>query len=85
MDIIEQNLNYVYQKDDNANPSAINLKAKGNFEQKENIVINIPGRFQRISTYENGLIVCEEMIPNQHIFRFNKPYTEVEPGVLLFE
>lgn len=82
---IEQNLNYVYVKDDNTTPEAINLRAKGSFNRIENIVINAPGRFQRISVYENGLISCEEQLPGEHIFRFNKPYTETEPGVLFFE
>lgn len=86
MSEVEQNLSYVYKKDDNAYPEGINLQANGKFVRKENIVINIPGRFQRISIYENGLIVCEEILPNnQHIFRFNKPYKEIEPGVLFFE
>lgn len=85
MNEAEQNLSYVYLKDDNINPNAINLKKVGEFKRKENIVINIPGRFQRISIYENGLIVCEEMLSGQHIFRFNKPYKETEPGTLFFE
>ena len=85
MSKFEQALNHVYIKDDNKNPEGIDLKAKGSFNRTENILINIPGRFQRISIYENGLIVCEELIPGQHIFRFNKPYTETEPGVLFFE
>ena len=50
---IEQNLNHVYYKDDNIHPEAISLRAPGVFKRKENIVINIPGRFQRITTYEN--------------------------------
>ncbi|HAT4306155.1 hypothetical protein CYK80_03985 [Clostridium perfringens] len=82
---IEQNLNHVYYKDDNIHPEAISLRAPGVFKKKENIVINIPGRFQRITTYENGLIVCEEMIPGKHIFRFNRPFNEIEAGVLYFE
>lgn len=85
MSIVEQNLNHVYIKDDNINPASINLKMKGSFNRTENIVISIPGRFQRISIYENGLIVCEELLPGEHIFRFNKPYIETEPGVLFFE
>lgn len=82
---MEQQLTYTYSKDDNVNPEAITLKSKGDFNRTENILINIPGRFQRISIYENGLIVCEEMTSGNHIFRFNKPYTEIEPGVLFFE
>lgn len=82
---IEQILNHVYYKDDNIHPEAISLRAPGVFKRKENIVINIPGRFQRITTYENGLIVCEEMIPGKHIFRFNRPFNEIEAGVLYFE
>jgi len=85
MSKIEQYLNYVYLKDDNINPGSISLKTNGEFKREENIVISIPERFQRISTYENGLIVCEEMLPGQHIFRFNKPYNETETGVLFFE
>lgn len=85
MSKLEQNLNYVYFKDDNVNPGSISLRTEGNLNRIENIVINISGRFQRISVYENGLIVCEEMIPGQHIFRFNKPYTEIESGVLSFK
>lgn len=85
MSTIEQNLNYVYLKDDNVNPSSIDLRTIGSFDLKENIVINIPERFQRISVYTNGLTVCEEILPGQHVFRFNKPYTETEPGVLIFE
>ena len=82
----EHNLSYTYLKDDTVHPEAISLKAPGNFVRKENIVIKIPERFQRISVYENGLVVCEEILPgNQRIFRFNKPYKEVEPGVLVFE
>ena len=72
MSNFEQILNHVYIKDDSVNPEAINLKAKGNFNRIENILIDIPGRFQRISIYENDLIVCEELITGQHIFRFNK-------------
>lgn len=83
---MEQNLIYVYEKDDNAHPEGITLEGPGKFNRKENIVINIPGRFQRISIYENGLIVSEEILPNfQRVFRFNKPYKEVNPGVLFFE
>lgn len=81
----EQILSYVYHKDDGVNPGSIKLKTKGNFVRSNNIVINIEGRFQRISTYENGLVVCEEMLPGKHIFRFNKPYTETELAVLFFE
>ncbi len=85
MNEVEQTLTYTYLKDDDANPSAINLKANGKFNALQKIVINIPGRFQRISVYENGLTVCEETYSGEHIFRFNKPYNETEPGVLFFE
>ncbi|UZW13184.1 hypothetical protein OSC52_15205 [Clostridium pasteurianum] len=85
MSTTDQNLNFTYVKDDNSNPGAINLRANGSFNAKEKIVINIPGRFQRISIYKNELIVSEEILPGEHIFRFNKPYKEVEPGVLFFE
>lgn len=85
MDGIEQNLSFTYIKDDNSNPGAISLKATGKFDRIENIVISIPERFQRISVYENGLIVSEEILSGQHIFRFNKSYNETEPGVLYFE
>ncbi|MSS42474.1 hypothetical protein FYJ27_01810 [Anaerosalibacter bizertensis] len=85
MSNLEQNLSYVYHKDDNVNPGPIKLETKGNFNRRENIVINVTERFQRISIYENGLIVCEEMLPGKHVFRFNKPYVETEPGTLYFE
>lgn len=85
MSDLEQSLDYVYHKDDNVNSGPIKLEAKGKFNRKENIVIHIPERFQRISVYDNELIVCEEMLPGQHIFRFNKPYTETKPEVLYFE
>lgn len=81
----EQHLSYVYYKDDNANPEPINLKMKGEFNRTENIVIQTVDSFQRISIYENGLIVSEEMRQGKHIFRFNKRYEEVEPGELVFK
>lgn len=80
----EYNLSHIYIKDDDANPGSIQLETAGKFVRTENIVINIPGRFQRISVYENGLVVSEEQLPGEHVFRFNKPYTETVPGVLLF-
>jgi hypothetical protein len=81
----EHNLSYVYIKDDNVTSGSIDLRTNGKFIRKDNIVINITERFQRISIYENGLVVCEELLPGQHIFRFNKPYKEEESGVLVFE
>jgi hypothetical protein len=85
MSATEQNLNFTYVNDDNSNPGGINLRANGSFDVKEKIVINVTGRFQRISIYENNLIVSEEILHGQHIFRFNKLYKEIEPGVLFFE
>lgn len=83
--MLEQTLIYAYIKDDKIHPEAINLRASGQFVKLDEKVINEPGKFQRISEYQNGLIVSEEITSGQHIFRFNKPYKEVEPGVLFFE
>lgn len=81
----DQSLNYVYLKNDNIKPESISLRSKGSFDREESIVIDIPERFQRISIYDNGLIVSEEILSGIHLFRFNKPYSETEPGVLVFE
>lgn len=76
----ETNLNYEYIKDQ---PEALNIQAKGQFSKTQDIVIHLPDRFQRISLYENGVIICEEIYNGKQVFRFNYPYTEVEPGKLI--
>lgn len=79
-----EKLAYVYHKDDDKHPEGIKLETAGSFTKVDEKVTNEPGKFQRLAKYSNGLIVSEEMYPGQHIFRFNKPFTETSEGVLRF-
>jgi hypothetical protein len=81
----EHELVYTYYKDDDKHPEPISLRAPGKFEKIDSYESNRPGHFKRVTKYENGMVISEEMLPGEHIFRFNKPYKEVEPGVLVFE
>ncbi|MBF8418940.1 MAG: hypothetical protein SOI41_07365 [Heyndrickxia coagulans] len=81
----EISLSYEYIKDDNLHPEAINIQAKGVFNRTKNIVISAKDKFQRISFYENGIIISEEIYNGKHVFRFNVPFNELEPGKILLE
>ncbi|MGA4718853.1 hypothetical protein [Fictibacillus nanhaiensis] len=82
MNEIETSLNFEYIKGEDQ-PEPLDIQAKGLFTRTHNIVINANEKFQRISIYENGVIISEEIYAGKHIIRFNFPFTEVERGKLV--
>ncbi|WP_002145563.1 hypothetical protein [Bacillus cereus] len=80
---LETSLQYEYNHDYNLRPEGINVQATGSFIRTHNILINASDRFQRMSIYENGVIMSEEIYNGKHFFRFNFPFTEIEPGKLV--
>ncbi|OUB23514.1 hypothetical protein BK708_16980 [Bacillus thuringiensis serovar yunnanensis] len=80
---LETSLQYEYIKGEDQ-PKGLNIQANGSFVRTHNLFINTNDRAQRISIYENGLIISDEVYSGKHILRFNHPFTEVERGKLVF-